>query len=247
MSRMPSRSKSSIDLEQPDIRKGVDRTSSDTSFSLIWSQQTTEEINLIHPAKESLRPHKSKLLVVALGCFGLALLAGGAAAASLLWTRTTTRYITMFELVEHNLPGSDCWVAIDGHVYDVLHLKHPGGSERVWQFCGADASDKFAQYHAPKSRRKLASLKIGTLVPTVETDVEMEDGKPVVIEGHVVVQGDKIAEVQDEENGGHMMIEGEAIDVAAELPTAAPTASKPKTLSDYIQLLSEQGDDKPHN
>jgi len=51
---------------------------------------------------------------------------------------------TLDEVAEHALPD-DCWIVIDGVVYDVTEFpsEHTGGAEAVIQWCGQDASHGF--------------------------------------------------------------------------------------------------------
>lgn len=61
----------------------------------------------------------------------------------------------------------DCWIAVDGVVYDVSGFgpSHPGGASRIEQICGTDATDAFRGQHgtsgAPNST--LAGFEIGVL------------------------------------------------------------------------------------
>jgi predicted heme/steroid binding protein len=49
------------------------------------------------------------------------------------------------ELGNHNNP-SDCWIAINGNIYDVTSYfgSHPGGDGMLGKYCGQDASSGFA-------------------------------------------------------------------------------------------------------
>ena len=61
----------------------------------------------------------------------------------------------------------DCWIAVDGVVYDVSGFgpSHPGGASRIEQICGTDATEAFRGQHgtsgAPNST--LAGFEIGML------------------------------------------------------------------------------------
>jgi len=77
---------------------------------------------------------------------------------------------TLEELSAHNTP-EDCWVAIDGTVYDITPFppEHPTGSEAVTRWCGQDASQGFATKndsggsHSAKSKLYLDQYFIGHL------------------------------------------------------------------------------------
>ena len=55
---------------------------------------------------------------------------------------TTT--IAIADLAPHSTPA-DCWVAIDGDVYDLTAFveQHPGGAQRILDLCGTDGTDAF--------------------------------------------------------------------------------------------------------
>jgi len=52
------------------------------------------------------------------------------------------------ELAKHNTP-EDCWVAIDGKVYDVTKFlsQHPGGEKVLYDLGGTDATKEFFELH----------------------------------------------------------------------------------------------------
>ncbi|MFA5163213.1 MAG: cytochrome b5 domain-containing protein [Patescibacteria group bacterium] len=80
---------------------------------------------------------------------------------------TNTAFFTLADVAKHNSP-SDCWLAVDGNVFDVTaYVKaglHPGG-EAILKGCGLDASQMFAQVkkHGDKARGMLDSYFIGKL------------------------------------------------------------------------------------
>lgn len=80
---------------------------------------------------------------------------------------TNTAYFTLADIAKHNNP-SDCWMAVDGNVFDVTaYIKaglHPGG-ETILKGCGLDASEMFANVkkHGDKARGMLDSYFIGKL------------------------------------------------------------------------------------
>jgi cytochrome b involved in lipid metabolism len=77
---------------------------------------------------------------------------------------------SLTEVALHNTP-TDCWMAIDGKVYDVSNyaLKHPGG-DTVYQGCGQDATKLFNTRpmgsktpHSNTARSFLPNFYIGEL------------------------------------------------------------------------------------
>lgn len=56
--------------------------------------------------------------------------------------------INVNELMLHNKPN-DCWVSINGHVYDVTDFidLHPGGADKLLKFAGKDATKGFRMQH----------------------------------------------------------------------------------------------------
>lgn len=73
---------------------------------------------------------------------------------------------TMDQVTQH-ADESSCWSVVDGGVYDLTNWigQHPGGSDRILEICGTDASSAFDAEHSADSRPKdvLASYRIGTL------------------------------------------------------------------------------------
>lgn len=69
------------------------------------------------------------------------------------------------EVAKHTT-GSDCWMAIDGSVYDVSKYTslHPKGTDYL-KGCGTDATSLFSNIRKHQSvTRILNSFKIGSLV-----------------------------------------------------------------------------------
>ena len=68
------------------------------------------------------------------------------------------------EVASHNT-ASDCWVVIDGSVYqlDKYMSQHPGGKAVLTSLCGKDATNAFANQHAKQAlpNSELAKLYIG--------------------------------------------------------------------------------------
>ncbi|MBR9690274.1 cytochrome b5 domain-containing protein [Candidatus Woesearchaeota archaeon] len=78
--------------------------------------------------------------------------------------------ISISELATHN-SRDDCWLSIDGHVYDVTAFigSHPGG-EAILQGCGTDATTLFetrpmgsGKPHSDNARILLETYYIGDL------------------------------------------------------------------------------------
>ena len=68
--------------------------------------------------------------------------------------------LTLTEITKHN-SATDCWMAIDGQVYDLSqYIKdglHPAG-DRIVNGCGQDASNMFHQISKHNSGRAIAIL-----------------------------------------------------------------------------------------
>jgi len=77
--------------------------------------------------------------------------------------------ITREELQNHNTK-EDCWLLIDGKVYNVSNFdKHPGG-EAVYEGCGTDSTDLFETRpmgsgtpHSEKARGYMVNYYIGDI------------------------------------------------------------------------------------
>lgn len=77
--------------------------------------------------------------------------------------------LTKEEVAKHN-SSADCWIIISNAVYqitDYLAL-HPGGAQRIIQYCGTDATQAYATQdgkgsHSATANQELASLKLGDL------------------------------------------------------------------------------------
>ncbi len=78
----------------------------------------------------------------------------------------TASTITMEEVARHDSADS-CWAVVEGGVYDLTQWidLHPGGSQRILDLCGTDATGKFELQHSrnPRSNAQLERLKIGEL------------------------------------------------------------------------------------
>lgn len=75
---------------------------------------------------------------------------------------------TLSEVAKHR-SETDCWMAIDGSVYDVSNFstEHPGGQMDLLSGCGIDATELYttgkAGRHHERATAILLSYKIGTL------------------------------------------------------------------------------------
>ncbi|KAK8567367.1 hypothetical protein V6N13_105339 [Hibiscus sabdariffa] len=78
---------------------------------------------------------------------------------------TLTKLYTMQEASQHNTKD-DCWVVIDGKVYDVSSYldEHPGGDDVVLAATGKDATDDFEDAgHSESAKELMQSFCIGEL------------------------------------------------------------------------------------
>ena len=84
-------------------------------------------------------------------------------------TATTSTSYTLADVSQHS-SSSDCWMVIEGNVYDVSSYisQHPG-RDSILQGCGIDATDLFTgksrlgKLHSSAARALLKNLLIGTL------------------------------------------------------------------------------------
>lgn len=60
---------------------------------------------------------------------------------------------TLAEVAQRN-SASECWVAIDGGVFDLTMWisRHPGGAGAITQLCGTDGTQQFLGMHGGQSR-----------------------------------------------------------------------------------------------
>tara|TARA_B100000686_G_scaffold352569_1_gene454998 strand:- start:2406 stop:2927 length:522 start_codon:yes stop_codon:yes gene_type:complete len=80
----------------------------------------------------------------------------------------TQRIITREELAKHR-KKDDCWLSIDGKVYDLSEfiLDHPGGPEALLLYSGKDATKEFRMIHHPDIIKTYDKLyHIGSLEET---------------------------------------------------------------------------------
>lgn len=78
----------------------------------------------------------------------------------------STKKISWEELAKHNTT-EDCWVAINGKVYDLTSFleEHPAGPKIITRQAGKDGTDAFDPYHAPDIIETLGKehLQVGVI------------------------------------------------------------------------------------
>ncbi|KAL2905358.1 Cytochrome b5 isoform A [Bienertia sinuspersici] len=92
---------------------------------------------------------------------------------------TLTKLFNMQEAAEHNTKD-DCWVVIDGKVYDVTTYldEHPGGDDVLLTATGKDATEDFEDAgHSQDARDLMEKYLVGELDPSAATISEPEQEK----------------------------------------------------------------------
>lgn len=113
-----------------------------------------------------------KLILVSLSALALAGCTANSSTTNLSnsssASSSTTAQYTLADVSKH-ATESDCWMAIDGNVYDVTSFipRHPGGAQ-ILDGCGKDATQLFDTQngrggHSGEARAMLADLQIGVL------------------------------------------------------------------------------------
>lgn len=119
-----------------------------------------------------------RLFFLATGAFWLGVLAfwlAGRGATPLppvqLTMPAVERQWSLADVAAHAVP-EDCWMAIDGQVYDVsVYLpEHPSRPAIVVPWCGREASEAYrtkgkGRPHSPEADQLLVTFRIGTLRP----------------------------------------------------------------------------------
>lgn len=78
------------------------------------------------------------------------------------------QHVSVTELAKHD-KSDDCWVAVEGKVYNVTPYldTHPGGYQLLFKCAGTDATANFSAVHTMKQKDvvvKLAEFEVGVLV-----------------------------------------------------------------------------------
>ncbi|XP_021718371.1 cytochrome b5-like [Chenopodium quinoa] len=92
---------------------------------------------------------------------------------------TLTKLFSMEEAAEHNTKD-DCWVVIDGKVYDVTSYldDHPGGDDVLLTATGKDAKEEFEDAgHSQDARDEMEKYFVGELDPSAATIPEPKQEK----------------------------------------------------------------------
>lgn len=81
------------------------------------------------------------------------------------------RRISLADVARHARPD-DCWMAIDGSVYDFTAYlpRHPSEPEVIEAWCGREASEAYrtktrGRPHSAAATRRMADYRLGTLDP----------------------------------------------------------------------------------
>ncbi|ANZ75196.1 BA75_03029T0 [Komagataella pastoris] len=150
--------------------------------------QASRKLSSILPKVGSEKSQSSRKILIKGGLvIGIAV----AATTATIWSQSLAspisnddeRKVTPEELAKHN-SGTDCWVAINGKVYDLTEFlpQHPGGRNVILKRAGKDASKVFNPIHPPDAISKFlpADKFVGVLdgeLPEEEevlTDAEIE-------------------------------------------------------------------------
>ncbi|CAK9112673.1 Cytochrome b2 [Durusdinium trenchii] len=73
--------------------------------------------------------------------------------------------VSKAELEKHKA-ADDCWIAINGEVYNVTDFlgDHPGGKKAILMYAGKDATAEFEMLHKPDIIHKYGKdMKVGKL------------------------------------------------------------------------------------
>ncbi|KAL0003650.1 hypothetical protein SO802_011211 [Lithocarpus litseifolius] len=92
---------------------------------------------------------------------------------------TLSKLYSMQEASEHNTKD-DCWVVIDGKVYDVTTYldEHPGGDDVVLAATGKDATEEFEDAgHSESAKELMETFCIGELDTTFIPQLEISSKK----------------------------------------------------------------------
>ena len=80
---------------------------------------------------------------------------------------TTDTLSYSLEEVANHASENDCWMAVDGSVYDVTEAiaaeDHDGGQSAIISGCGKNSTLAFDSIHGKKAKEELEDFFIGTL------------------------------------------------------------------------------------
>lgn len=80
-------------------------------------------------------------------------------------------------LVAKHSVRADCWMTINNKVYNITNFfgQHPGGDQRLLEYCGKDATTAFeAQGHSAFAHQLLADFFVGNIGASVTSDVSSQ-------------------------------------------------------------------------
>lgn len=88
--------------------------------------------------------------------------------------------ISVDEVKFHNR-ADDCWIVVNGNVYDVTRFLniHPGGMGRIFEFAGSDASIMFNKFHSDATLEKMKEhvVFIGKLRGQFKRELSSEEAE----------------------------------------------------------------------
>lgn len=97
---------------------------------------------------------------------------------SYLFSDNAKGFVSVNEVKLHN-NRNDCWVVLNGDVYDVTSFlsAHPGGVGKLLDYAGKDATEKFYQLHSRETLNKMKDklVYIGKLDGNFEKELSEEE------------------------------------------------------------------------
>jgi cytochrome b involved in lipid metabolism len=96
--------------------------------------------------------------------------------------------LTVEEVKKHTT-SSDCWMIINGNVYDVSNydVNHPGGSYRIDSFCGKDATQAFDTLDGKGSHSSFANqLLNGMFLGKLNSQVDSQTVQKVKSDNAII-------------------------------------------------------------
>ena len=90
---------------------------------------------------------------------------------------------SMEEVEKHNVP-EDCWVVLNGKVYDLtdFHPAHPAGSRLITDNAGKDATLLFNPIHPSDIIKRLLPVSVELGVVDKTTIMEKHVARPILLE-----------------------------------------------------------------